>query len=134
AAVVQWDWLQATRPDADQFNSIHERLIAAWRDFGIGDRTLHLAAVKDHAEDNGTVEYMRDTAVQAGLTTARIAIEEIGWDGDRFRDVEGAPIEVLFKLYPWEWLVAEPFGAHLLSGVTKVIEPAWKMVLSNKAA
>jgi glutathionylspermidine synthase len=30
--------------------------------------------------------------------------------------------------------VNEEFGAHLLSGVTKVIEPAWKMVLSNKAA
>ena len=31
AAVAQWFWLQETRPDADQFNSIHERLIEAWR-------------------------------------------------------------------------------------------------------
>lgn len=30
AAVAQWFWLQETRPGADQFNSIHERLIAGW--------------------------------------------------------------------------------------------------------
>jgi glutathionylspermidine synthase len=134
AAVVQWDWLQAQWPERDQFNSIHERLIEAWRDFGIGDRTIYFSAVKDHVEDNGTVEYLRDTAVQAGLATERIAIEHIGWDGTRFRDFDNQPIDVLFKLYPWEWLIGEPFGAHILTGVAKVIEPAWKMVLSNKAA
>jgi glutathionylspermidine synthase len=90
--------------------------------------------VKDHLEDNGTVEYLRDTAVQAGLDTDRIAIEDIGWDGRQFLDLDNRRIRVLFKLYPWEWLVGETFGAHLLTGVTKVIEPAWKMVLSNKAA
>ena len=35
ASVVQWRWLeQAIRPriaDADQFNSLHEKLIASWR-------------------------------------------------------------------------------------------------------
>ncbi len=30
AAVIQWQWFQDTYPDADQFNSIHERLIEAW--------------------------------------------------------------------------------------------------------
>ncbi|MSO81072.1 MAG: glutathionylspermidine synthase family protein [Alphaproteobacteria bacterium] len=134
AAVVQWNWLEAIRHEADQFNSIHERLIEAWRQFGIGRGTVHFAAVRDHAEDEGTVEYLRDTAVQAGLATQRVAVEDIGWDGKGFRDLDNAPITTLFKLYPWEWLVAEPFGAHLLTGVARVIEPAWKMVLSNKAA
>jgi glutathionylspermidine synthase len=90
--------------------------------------------VRDHAEDEGTAEYLRDTAVQAGLETERIAIEDIGWNGRDFLDLQDRPIRALFKLYPWEWLIAEEFGAHLLSGVAKVIEPAWKMVLSNKAA
>lgn len=134
AAVVQWDWLEAFRPEADQFNSIHERLIEAWRNFGIGRRRLYFSSVKGHVEDAGTVEYLRDTAVQAGLTTDRIDVEDIGWDGRRFVDLENRPIDVLFKLYPWEWLVGEPFGEHLLTGVAKVIEPAWKMVLSNKAS
>src|SRR5262249_47100438 len=134
ASVVQWDWLQATWPDRDQFNSIHERLIEAWKNFGLRRTRLYFASVKDHAEDAGTVEYLRDTAVQAGLDTARIDIEDIGWDGSQFLDLENRKIEALFKLYPWEWVLQEEFGAYLLSDAAKVIEPVWKMVLSNKAA
>jgi glutathionylspermidine synthase len=134
AAVVQWDWLEAVQPGSDQFNSIHEKLIEAWKQFGLERTRLYFSAVKDHPEDDGTVEYLRDTAVQAGLDTARIAVEDIGWDGERFLDLDDAPIDALFKLYPWEWIVGEEFGQPLLSGVVQVIEPAWKMVLSNKAA
>lgn len=134
AAVVQWDWLESLWPDRDQFNSIHERLIDAWRKFGLDDARVWFAAVKDHAEDAGTVDYLRDTAIQAGLETGRIDIEDIGWNGQCFLDLDEAPIEVLFKLYPWEWLIGEPFGRHLLAGAARVIEPAWKLVLSNKAA
>ena len=134
ASVVQWDWLEATFPDRDQFNSLHEKLIEAWRNFGIGQERVYFSAVKDHLEDNGTIEYLRDTAVQAGLATERIAIEDIGWNGTEFLDLENQPIRALFKLYPWEWLIGEDFGGHMLSGAAKVIEPAWKMILSNKAA
>lgn len=134
ASVVQWDWLEALWPGRDQFNSLHEKLIEAWKHFGLGRTRVYFAAVKNHAEDGGTVEYLRDTAVQAGLDTARIAIEDIGWDGWRFLDLDNKRIEALFKLYPWEWIVGEQFGRHLLSGAARVIEPAWKMVLSNKAA
>jgi glutathionylspermidine synthase len=134
ASVVQWDWLQSLWPERDQFNSLHERLIEAWKNFGLGRARVHFSAVKDHAEDAGTVEYLRDTAVQAGLDTARIAIEDIGWNGLGFVDLDDRPIDVLFKLYPWEWIANEEFGRHLLAGAAAVIEPAWKMVLSNKAA
>lgn len=133
AAVVQWDWLESLWPGRDQFNSIHERLIEAWRNFGLGGARLFFSAVKDHAEDEGTIDYLRDTAVQAGLGTHRIAIEDIGWDGRRFLDLDDRPIDAIFKLYPWEWIVGEEFGQPLLSGAAQVIEPAWKMVLSNKA-
>ncbi len=134
ASVVQWDWLEAMFPGKDQFNSIHEKLIEAWTNFGIGRERVYFSSIRNHAEDEGTVEYLRDTAVQAGLETERLAVEDIGWDGRNFLDLQDRPIKALFKLYPWEWLIAEEFGPHLLSGVTKVIEPAWKMVLSNKAA
>jgi len=134
AAVVQWDWLEAVKPGHDQFNSIHEKLIQAWQHFGLESTLVYFSAVKDNAEDGGTVEYLRDTAIQAGLQTAGIAVEDIGWDGGRFVDLADEPIEALFKLYPWEWIVGEEFGRHLLSGAARVIEPAWKMVLSNKAA
>ena len=134
AAVVQWDWLEQLLPGRDQFNSIHEKLIEAWRRFGVGETPVYFTAVKHHLEDGGTVDYLRDTAIQAGLDAARIDIEEIGWDGKRFVDLDGRPIAALFKLYPWEWIIGEPFGEHLLSGAARVIEPAWKMVLSNKVA
>ena len=134
AAVIQWDWLEALQPGSDQFNSIHEKLIEAWKQFGLGRTRVYFSAVKGDAEDGGTVDYLRDTAIQAGLDTARIAVEDIGWDGGRFRDLDNLRIEALFKLYPWEWIVGEVFGQHLLSGAARVIEPAWKMVLSNKAA
>ena len=48
-------------------------------------------------------------------------------------DQDGQPIESLFKLYPWEWMVREEFGVHLPSSHVQFIEPAWKMLLSNKA-
>jgi glutathionylspermidine synthase len=133
SSVVQWEWLQTFDPGADQFNSIHEKLIEAWRNFGLPYRALHFACVRDHEEDKGTVDYLRDTAVQGGLEAPFLYIDEIGWDGSQFVDIDGAAIQALFKLYPWEWLLREDFAANIATGGTQFIEPAWKMVLSNKA-
>ena len=130
AAVAQWFWLRDTRPDSDQFNSIHERLIAAWQRWG--GKALHFSAIKDHPEDEQTVLYLRDTAEQAGVATQFIHVEDIGWNGADFVDLAGAPIAQCFKLYPWEWLWHEEFGAHLARERTRFIEPTWKMLLSNK--
>ncbi len=132
AAVAQWFWLQDTRPDADQFNSIHERLIAAWQRWG--GTEVHFSAIKDHAEDEQTVLYLRDTCAQAGLAHHAVAIEDLGWDESRrgFVDLAGKPVTHCFKLYPWEWLWAEPFGVHLAEDSVRFFEPAWKMLLSNK--
>ncbi len=132
ASVAQWFWLQETRPDADQFNSIHEWLIEAWRRFSGG--TIHFSSIKDHPEDEMTVLYLRDTCEQAGVRTKPVFIEDIGWDANakRFVDLTGDVIERSFKLYPWEWLWHEEFGSHLTSDNVRFIEPAWKMLLSNK--
>lgn len=133
ASVVQWEWLQTLDGRADQFNSIHEKLIDAWRNFGLPFRTLHFTCVRDHDEDRGTVEYLRDTAVQGGYEAPFLFIDEIGWDGDQFVDQDERPIHALFKLYPWEWLMREDFARHIGASGMQMIEPAWKMVLSNKA-
>lgn len=132
AAVAQWFWLQEIDPTADQFNSIHERLIEAWRRYA--GRTIHFSAVQDHPEDEQTVLYLRDTCEQAGGRTRGVAIEEIGWDSRRERlvDLDGEPIDQCFKLYPWEWLWAEDFAPALKMRTTQFIEPTWKMLLSNK--
>ena len=61
-----------------------------------------------------------------------LRIGDVGLKGDRFVDLANAPVEVLFKLYSWEWLLRNPFG-HL-SGMeaVRMVGPAWKMMLSSK--
>jgi glutathionylspermidine synthase len=135
ASVVQWFWLQDRFPEADQFNSIHEKLIACWASFdSLKRERVHFACASESPEDLGNLAYLRDTAIQAGLETKVLFIEAIGWDrcSRRFVDLEEVPIHTLFKLYPWEWLVREEFGAHLRNAGMRLIEPAWKMILSNK--
>lgn len=132
AAVAQWFWLQDTHAGADQFNSIHERLIEAWRRWH--GTTIHFSSVKENAEDEMTVLYLRDTCDQASVNTKSIFVSDIGWEEkkQKFVDLDGESIERCFKLYPWEWLWAEPFGVHLAKESVRFIEPAWKMLLSNK--
>jgi glutathionylspermidine synthase len=132
AGAVQWYWLEDVFPQADQFNSIHDKLIARWKEGGLRG-PVHFACVRDHAEDFVNTVYIEDTAAQAGLQTRRLFIDEIGWTGRQFVDLADAPIETLFKLYPWEWLIDERFSPYLTSEPWQVIEPAWKMLLSNKA-
>lgn len=139
AAVFQWLWLEDGRRSgrlpggADQFNSISEKLIAAFEAFGFGGETLHFSCIREHEEDRGTVAYLEDCARQAGIATKFVHIEDIGVDDQgRFTDLEEQAIGSLFKLYPWEWMAAEDFGRHLLHDRTRIVEPAWKMTLSNK--
>ncbi len=132
ASVVQWEWLRCTNPEADQFNSIHEALIAAWPAMELPPR-LHFACAAGSAEDRGTVDYLRDTATQAGLQAVFLHMDQIGWDGMRFRDRAEVPIEALFKLYPWDWLMADRFGRHVRSAPTRWIEPAWRAIPACKS-
>ena len=87
----------------------------------------------ENTEDAGTLAYLEDTASQAGLTTTLIDIEDIGLrDDGQFVDLDDRAIERAFKLYPWEWMFHDAFGAKLLSAPTRWIEPPWKAILSNK--
>ena len=137
AAVVQWYWLEDVMKNKDQFNSIHEKLIGYWKgctDYFNGE-PIHFASI-DTIEDFTTVEYLRDTAHQAGLKTKSLGISEIGWDDitQNFIDMEEENIINIFKLYPWEWLINEEYGTKIMSdsAETRWIEPAWKSILSNK--
>ena len=139
AGIVQWFWLQDFDASLDQFNSIHEKLIDYWgylKEY-LYDDTLYFTCVKRNLEDLTTVEYLRDCAIQAKLETKLIFIDDIGWDEEKkvFVDMEGNEIKNIFKLYPYEWLINEPFGQNILQDTNSAlwIEPSWKMILSNKA-
>jgi glutathionylspermidine synthase len=144
AAVVQWHWLKdmpqtlvSTKPD--QFNSIHEKLIAKWKDIDpYPSKPIYFAAL-DNPEDQLTVTYLRDTAQQAGLETLQMFMNEIGWNDNpegqqQFLDPNEQPMFSIFKLYPWEAMLQEEFGPHAIDTYpsTRWIEPIWKMLLSNK--
>jgi glutathionylspermidine synthase len=136
AGVAQWFWLKDVGPAGDQFNSIHEHLIDAWKAVRAHDpRPIHFAALSGVLEDYVTVEYLRDTAIQAGFETDYLDVEQIGWDGNwqRFVGKSGEPLERCFKLYPWEWMVREDYGPFLSGAATKWVEPPWKMLLSCKS-
>lgn len=135
---VQWFWKNHYFPEnTDQFNSIHEQLIATWKDLKphIKGETLYFTCVRESLEDLTNVEYLRDTAMQAGLQTQLLYIDDIGWNGNTFRDLDDNSIESIFKLYPWEWMIHEEFANNILNDYsnTQWIEPSWKMLLSNKA-
>jgi glutathionylspermidine synthase len=139
AAVIQWYWLEEVKKGCDQFNSLHEKLIDRWKELqqravkGGHAAHLHLTGVFNELEDRRTVEYMQDVASQAGWTATLLDISEIGWNGNAFTDLAEARISFLFKLYPWEWMLREEFGPHLLTDLAGIVEPPWKMLLSNKA-
>jgi glutathionylspermidine synthase len=145
AAVIQWYWLQDRFPTRDQWNSLHERLVAKWRDLVLYvQQPVHFAHDGDE-EDLLTISYLRDTAREAGIDSVALLMHEIGWDNDRhcFVGHGTTPLATLFKLYPWETLLTEPFGMNALvnmasgnkpqKGRTQWIEPIWKMLWSNKA-
>jgi glutathionylspermidine synthase len=98
---------------------------------------LYFTCVKDVLEDYTTTAYIQDCAMQGGLETDFIYIDDIGWDNNNqyFVDLDNQPIRNIFKLYPYEWMVNEAFGEKLVIDTLKAfwIEPSWKMILSNKA-
>ena len=139
AAIVQWYWLQDFDKTKDQFNSLHEKLIAQWKYLkpNLHNGILHFTCLTDSLEDLTNVEYLRDCAIQANIPTQLVFLQDIGWNDveNIFVDKENAPIKNIFKLYPWEWLMEDAFGNNILNDKLNCIwiEPPWKMLLSNKA-
>lgn len=138
SAVAQWYWMEEMFPDADQFNSLHEKLVARWRQMPgamAPGAQVHFASLGENEEDWVCSHYLMETAIQAGLGAKHLFIEGLGHnpDSDRMLDDEDAPIDTLFKLYPWEWMMREEFAPHILTTKTRFIEPLWKSLLSNKA-
>jgi len=141
ASVAQWYWLQDLFPKLDQFNSIHEKLLAKWQELKpYLANPVHFTYLEppnvENSEDLMTVSYLMDIASQASFDTVLVRIDDIGRDAARncFIDLDHRPIRSMFKLYPWEWLLRDQFADQLLSTYTHTqwIEPIWKMLLSNK--
>lgn len=162
AAIVQWRWFEDTKQGSDQWNSIHERLVEAWRrnlsvvEGKLGHKPVvyfTCSMAEFSGEDVMTTQYLRDTCAAAGYETRTVLIEDIFWathDGRFYENAaEGAAhLDVVFKLYPWEHLVHDKFGKRAFidmqyigqrsrdgrryTGGTVWFEAPYKMIWSNK--
>ena len=138
-AVFQWLWLEdgiaagTLPPDADQFNSLHEKLIDRFRAIFPKGGFVHFSSDPEFVEDRQTVRFLEDLARQAGLDPKFVALDQIGLNADgRFVDDENWLIQALFKLYPWEQMLRDDYAEPLPRADVTVLEPAWKALLSNK--
>jgi glutathionylspermidine synthase len=133
AAAIQWLWKEDVRPRNDQFNSIEPKLQSQWQEcLPCMNRRLYFSSL-DNAEDRATVDYLGSLAESVGFRVNHITLERLGWLNGRFVDEADIPIDGVFALYPWEWLVAEQ-GTKISGSFSSTVwmEPAWKMLWSNK--
>lgn len=139
SAAFQWQWLEdqlaagVLPSSTDQFNGIHEALVARFADVFEPDSDLHFTAVGGNPEDYGTVEAMGWAAREAGLGAHYCDLDKIALSKDgQFLDDQDRVMGVLFKLYPWEDLLRDDYAAHIAGSRCLFLEPAWKALLSNK--
>lgn len=137
-AYFQFNWLTdqqalgALPADADQYNLLQESLVEAFEQFP-KQPIFHFAAMTENEEDRGTTVYLMDCALQAGHRVELLDIGDIGIDAEgRFTDLQDRVIDQCFKLYPWEFMLREPFSRQLARSGDVFVEPAWKSILSNK--
>lgn len=151
-ALLQLAWLADMTSEgtidanAEQFNFLDEELRKRFAEPDWQGRLLHLGFYRDADEDAETVKYLCACAQLAGVATRLIEINELKRTAQgTIVDKDLQPVENLFKLYPWELLLKDDshmqseFGTYLFkplieTGALRIVEPAWKMLLSSKAA
>jgi len=138
-ASFQWQWLEdqmaagIIAPNSDQFNGLHESLVARFAALFAPETDLHFTAAANTPEDYATVEAMAWAAREAGLGAHYCDLEKLAIsDEGQFLDDQDRVIGTLFKLYPWEDLLRDDYAAHIVPSGCLFLEPAWKAVLSNK--
>ncbi|KQN27980.1 hypothetical protein ASF00_08620 [Sphingomonas sp. Leaf34] len=138
-ATFQWMWLEdllasgALPAGTDQFNSLFDKLRERFRALFPSGGFVHFAADASAVEDRQTVRFFEDLASQVGIEPKFVEMKDIGLAADgRFVDTDGYEVQAAFKLYPWEFMLREPYAPNLSRADVRWIEPAWKSILSNK--
>ena len=164
STAVQWNWFLFNQGGrGDQWNNGYEAMVEAWqRNIGLYQArtgrtvtTIHFAytAAEESGEDGMNITMIAATAEAAGYRVKVIQIEDIQLHElvgqsvfldqqtmapiGYFFDPDGEPINMIFKLYPWEWMFAEGFGRTAVWNLTQPdgtvwIEPPYKAMWSNK--
>lgn len=136
AAIIQRNWLETLAPGASQFNGLHEGLVERWGELAAAAEApagelLHFTCLTPDPAREGELAYAAGAAEEAGIAARLLPLQSVGWDGRGFCDDEGLPIDWLYKLYPWQSMAEEEFGARIREGAPAVVEPAWTALASN---
>lgn len=122
--------------DASQLNAIHQALVARFSEIFSPRTDIHFTSLGGHEEnpeDYLVTERLTWAAREAGMTPHYTELEDIGLTtAGQFADAEDRVIRSLFKLYPWEDMLRDEFGAYLATAECRFLEPPWKALLSNK--
>ena len=131
-AVIQKHWLTEVMPEMTQFNELETRLLQAWSKSGFAH--VHCAWRPRHAEVEGTIRFMAGIMRTAGIKVTMLAMHRMGWDSQQrtFVDHDGLPIRHCYKLYPWEWMLREPFAKFVSEAQCSFVEPPWRLILGSK--
>lgn len=131
-AVIQKHWAAEVLPGFAQFNELEAGLVTAWRESKL--TRVHCAWRPRHAEIEGTIRHMAKLMRQSGIDVTLLSMHRMGWDSRsrKFVDHDAQPISHCYKIYPWEWMLREPFARHVDSAGCLFIEPPWRLLLGSK--
>ncbi len=139
AASFQWTWLEdciasgRLPAGADQFNRIFEAMAERFGAMFEPGTDIHFASAEGSVEDYATVEAIAYAARDAGMGAHYVPVEKLGLtEGGQFADDEARVIGALFALHPWEDMLRDRFSEAIAESRCRMIEPAWKAVVSNK--
>lgn len=139
-AFYQMEWLDHMiklgefNASTTQYNNLQNDLIASLKSKTNLLKKLYFTCYEGSQEDLMTVEYFSNCAKLAGISTEFCYFEDLtpSSTGEIY-DKKGLPIQALYKLSPWEWLLDEPkYTSMLHQCSTHFIEPFWKLLFSNK--
>jgi glutathionylspermidine synthase len=146
ASHVQWAWFEAWQAadgqaSDSQENLIHETFTAHLPRaalpprfaIAVGGATLPDGRPADTGE-RFDAEFIAEMATAAGLQPRLCSIGQIGWDPDAkcFTDDTDAALQMLLKIYPWDWMEDEPNVDVLPECRTRVLPGAWTRLLADK--
>jgi glutathionylspermidine synthase len=139
AAVMQRAWLDAARtrgdvpPSAIQFNMLDQAIAGTFGMLLDNGRSFYFAADEAEPEPMLAVRYLMDGARAAGLQSSFINVSDIGVDEENwFADLEDKRIRNLFLFMQLAEIVESDYGPVFANSQTRLFEPLWKIVLSNK--
>ncbi|WP_020042030.1 glutathionylspermidine synthase family protein [Salipiger mucosus] len=139
SSVTQSDWLAeqidlgVLPGDAGQFNTLQEALRDRLAAIYPAGSDVHFTCAS-FEEDYAYTELLGRLLFENGSTPHFTLMDEIRIDQDgHFTDGNQRIIRDLVKFYAWDFMFFEAFCEAIPASGCRMVEPAWKSILSSKA-